>query len=191
LIISRTSLALSSRTSASRRASGGGALRAEEVDPGAGRLGHVQNVVEPDGQGVDLVPVEGRDERLVEVGHEAVDELVGLVLDRLQSLGIQPEILGGIQHRLDDLDAVDDPGADSVEKVEENFVPRNDRFQPSHLSSPAASRAERRLSRPRPSPGRNAGRSPGSSKAASVQPFESGIIAKAGGRRRQVSGIML
>src|SRR5665648_1123687 len=58
-----------------------------EDDQVTGRLHEVHAVVQPAGQAVDVVPVEGGDERLVEVAHDGVRGLVGVVLGLTQQGG--------------------------------------------------------------------------------------------------------
>src|SRR5713101_2134160 len=51
-----------------------------EADPARGRLDHVEDVVELGGEGLDVFPVDWRDERLVQFLVDPMDDLVAVVL---------------------------------------------------------------------------------------------------------------
>ena len=55
----------------------------EDLEPARGAVDQVDDVVQPGGQEVDVLPVERGDEHPVEPGHHVVGDLVGLVLQPL------------------------------------------------------------------------------------------------------------
>jgi hypothetical protein len=64
---------------------------------------------------MDVVAVEGGDERPVEPGQEGVNELVSLVLDGLEALGVLSVGAAGLEHLIEDADPLDDLLRDPIE----------------------------------------------------------------------------
>ena len=70
-------------TSAIRIAPSGASAGAEDVEPARGAVDEVDDVVQPGGEEVDVLPVERGDEHPVEPGDDLVGDLVGQVLQPL------------------------------------------------------------------------------------------------------------
>ena len=90
------------------------------------RLDEIEDVVEARGQAVDVLPVEGRDERGVQGAHDLVGDLVALVLPRLdlRVRGLRVPIVG--QELEEELGGVREIRRRLLEEVEEALLPRDD-----------------------------------------------------------------
>ena len=99
----------------------------EHQQPPGGAVDQVDDVVQPGGQEVDVLPVERGDEHPVEPGDHLVGHLVRLVLqpldlvhDRGPPLGLGPEQL------LQQIRRLYREGGDGAEEVEEFLVARKE-----------------------------------------------------------------
>jgi CheY-like chemotaxis protein len=83
------------------------------------RVRRIEDVVEASRERVDVLAVEGRDERGVQLGERLGRDAVTLVLEFLQPLDLGWEVGGVIQEVAEELDSLDDVGLRRVEEIEE------------------------------------------------------------------------
>src|SRR5947209_12494659 len=89
-----------------------------EADPARGGLDHVEDIVELGGEGLDVLPVDRRDERLVQFLVNPMDDLVALVLNVLDSAALHRHVAEVVQQvRQRDRTLVDRAG-EFLEEVE-------------------------------------------------------------------------
>src|SRR5207245_9940134 len=68
-----------------------------EADSARGGLDHVEDIVEIGGEGLDVLPVDRRDERLVQFLVIPMDDLVALVLNVLDSAALHRHVAEVVQ----------------------------------------------------------------------------------------------
>src|SRR5512143_2108645 len=105
-----------------------------EEQPRGRRVDQVDHVVEGRRQREDVLPVDRRDERRVQLLDDLVGEGVALVLHLLDPPDPLPQVVELLQEVLQPLRPLDDVRRRLLEENEELLVPRND---PEHHPSPA------------------------------------------------------
>src|SRR5699024_88885 len=94
-----------------------------EHDQVPGRLHVVHAVVQCGGQVVDVVPVEGSDEGVVQPAHDRVRAVVGLVFDLLEFLGVTGAFSRGSAGQLcEEIGAFDQVARRGGQQVEERRI---------------------------------------------------------------------
>ena len=102
-----------------------------EADQRRRRVDRVHHVVERPRQGVDVLAVEGRDERAVQPLDDFVRQEVALVLDFLDFVGLVPDGTLGREHLLEQPGAVLQLVGERLEIAVELFFPGN-QVEPGH-----------------------------------------------------------
>src|SRR5256712_2255771 len=101
-----------------------------EADPARGRLDHVEDVVELGGEGLNVLPVDRRDERLVQFLVNPMDDLVGMVLHVLDPSALHRYVAELVQQVRQGDRTLVDRGGQPLDEVEKLALLRdNPRFQ--------------------------------------------------------------
>src|SRR5213593_2082842 len=106
-----------------------------EADPARGRLDHVEDIVELGGEGLDVLPVDRRDERLVQFLVNPMDDLVAVVLHVLDPSALHRHVAELVQQVRQGDRTLVDRGGELLEKIEKLALLRDNPCFQTHWPS--------------------------------------------------------
>src|SRR3989442_8637877 len=106
-----------------------------EADPARGRLDHVEDIVELGGEGLDILPADRRDERLVPFLVNPMDDLVGVVLHVLDPSALHRHVAELVQQVRQGDRTLVDRGGEPLEEVEKLALLRDNPCFQTHWPS--------------------------------------------------------
>src|SRR6266571_489912 len=106
-----------------------------EADPARGRLDHVEHIVELGGEGLDVLPVDWRDERLVQFLVNPMDDLVAVVLHVLDPSTLHRHVAELVQQVRQGDRTLVDRGGEFLEEVEKLALLRDNPCFQTHWPS--------------------------------------------------------
>src|SRR5881409_742449 len=106
-----------------------------EADPARGRLDHVEDIVELGGEGLDVLPVDRRNERLVQFLVNSMDDLVAVVLHVLDPSTLHRHVAELVQQVRQGDRTLVDRGGEFLEEVEKLALLRDNPCFQTHWPS--------------------------------------------------------